>query len=155
MTHLMMNTLKYALFATGLLFALMAAEMAKAVTVPVLKETVRAGTVITEDMVGFKPYDDRRIPRGSVTHPEQLIGKEAIRTVREGRPVYGRHLRVPPFAARGERVVIEYRKAGMRLTSEGELLADASLGESVRVQNLDTRHVIIGTIIAEGLVEVN
>lgn len=152
MSENMANTVKYTLLATGIVFALLAANIAQAMKLPVLKKTVKSGTIITSDMIDYKTYDERRLPRHAITHPDQLIGKEATRTVRENRPVQNRFVRIPPFGRKGQVVTLEYRKAGMRLASEGRLLSDASQGEIVRVQNLDTRRTLVGTIIANGLV---
>lgn len=155
MTNLMLNTVKYALLAAGVIFSLLAANLAQAITMPVLKETARAGTIITENMLAYKPYDDRRVPRHALTHPNLIVGKEVVRTVREGRPIIDRSLRTPPHSRKGQIVSMEYRRAGMKLTSEGKLLADAALGDQVRVQNIDTRRILLGTVIADGIVQIN
>lgn len=159
MVDTLLNTLKYTLLAMGITFSMLAAKMANAeeniTFIPVAKERIVRGSIVTADMLTMKPYEKRRVPRNAVYFEEEVDGMEATRTIRAGYPIQSRSLRVPPHNRKGELITIQYKKNGLLLQSAGKLLKDADVGDVVDVQSLSSRRIVTGKVINKNLVQVH
>ena len=76
----------------------------------------------------------------------------AIRPIAAGEPLTHRRVKRRPAALLGEGVDIVVLMGGLTITAEGRMLADAYLGDRVRVANLATDTVVQGTLTKPGIV---
>ena len=158
MVDTLLNTLKYTLLAMGITFSMLAAKMANAEDIqfiPVAKERIQRGDIITADMLKMKPYQNRRLPRNAVYFMDEATGLEATRSIRAGYPIQARFLRIPPDNRKGEMITIQYKKSGLTLQSAGKLMQDADVGETVDVQSLSSRRILTGKVVSKSLVQVH
>ena len=121
-------------------------RLAVYVEVPVASQSVMAGEVVqtspglvrVERVIG-EPVAGERIARMA------LQAGDAV-THSNSRPV--------PDAARGQNVTLVAESGALRIEAPGQLLADAHIGEDVRVMNQATRTTVTGTLVEPGLVRV-
>ncbi len=91
---------------------------------------------------------------GAATDPEEVIGMEAQVTLYAGRPIRPADLAPAALVERNQLVSLSYLRGAVRISADGRALDRASLGERVRVMNLDSRIAVTGRVVAPGAVEV-
>lgn len=87
-----------------------------------------------------------RLPRGTLRDPQAAIGQEARRPLAAGRPLQAHQLRAPRLVDRGDRVTLEARGQGFRVTREAEALDPGGRGERIRVR-LEDRRIVEARVI--------
>jgi flagella basal body P-ring formation protein FlgA len=117
---------------------------------PVAARATRPGEVvqwtvqrIPLERLEAEPIDGARLERGTWLARTSLA---------EGEPLSALVIRERPDGSSGEAVHVLAGHGSLLIESQGRLLADAFLGDSVRVANTDTRSVHDGTLIAPGCV---
>ena len=90
--------------------------------------------------------------RGVVVDPAQGPWI-SIGSLRAGEPVTHRRVKRQPVVSVGETIEIIAEFGALTVSAEGRMLADAFLGDSVRVANLATDAVIQGILVAPGKVK--
>lgn len=102
--------------------------------------------------------EDVRMERRRLTSPvEKLDFAKVMRTtryVREGTVLTSREVEVVPDLLRGEMVLIVAELDGLVVRAMGESMAEARVGETVPVKNLNSGQVVYGTLTEEGSVAV-
>ena len=85
---------------------------------------------------------------------EEVVGMVAKRTLLPGRtiPVHG--LREAFAVKRGTGVRLTFAIGNMLISASGTPLTDASVGEVVKVRNIDSGSIVSGTVMADGTVQV-
>lgn len=131
------------------------AEASKMHEVPVVGQHMRAGDLITAEDITFRRMDTSRLPNSLILDKNQLIGREATRTIMQGVPIRREHVRTPPLARRGSEVTLRFEARGLVLETSGRVLEDGAAGDTVRVMNNHTSTVVSGTVLESGVVAVN
>ncbi|WP_436804153.1 flagellar basal body P-ring formation chaperone FlgA [Sphingomonas sp. DT-51] len=149
---------------TGVLVAWMAATIAGAAasqsrppavaSAVVLAQPVVTGTVIgADDLRAWTPGDPPPM-RGALS-PSNIIGRAAVRRLAAGAVVREGDLRAPQVIQRGEPVTIVLRSGTLTISTQGQALNAAGLGEPVRVMSDSTRRTLSGRAEAPGRVVVS
>ncbi len=105
------------------------------VSVPVLKETLRNGTIIGAHDIEWIDIDLRKLDESTLLEADALIGMTPRRMVMNGRPVKNMDIEAPRIVERGDLVIINLRAGGMVLTAEGKAMQAGARGEVIRVVN--------------------
>lgn len=137
--------------------ALMAPSFGSASTlreVPVASRDILRGHVLTLQDLKTQKMDLKRMPRGIVLEAENLLGLEAQRHIRSGKPIRHKYLRTPPHARSGEDVTIFFQQPGLQLKATGRALEDGQKGDIIRVMNDASKSVIKARITGNGEVTV-
>ncbi|OGQ93945.1 MAG: flagella basal body P-ring formation protein FlgA [Deltaproteobacteria bacterium RIFOXYD12_FULL_57_12] len=101
--------------------------------------------VATLDLVGL---------RNPCFAPEELIGMEVKRSIRQGKPVNRQWVEEPAAILRGQTVTITARKGGLRVTAKGIARHDAIQGAPITVLNNNSQKEVAGRVSAPGEVTV-
>lgn len=113
-------------------------------------QTIRSKSIITAaDLIVLAT-----IVSGALTDAEQIIGMEARTVLYPGRPIRSRDIGPPALVERNEIVTITYVRGSLFLSAEGRALGRGGLGERIRVMNLSSRTIIIGTVTASGEIRI-
>lgn len=112
-------------------------------------EIIQAGDITTVEM----PL--QRLGTFAVRAKDDVIGKQVRRMLSQGRPVPRQSIIPPKLVIRGEKVKIVLNQGGMSLTAKGRALADAHLGQEIRVVNLSSNKTISAIARSQGIVEVD
>ncbi|WP_355660211.1 flagellar basal body P-ring formation chaperone FlgA [Halomonas salifodinae] len=116
---------------------------------PVAARQLRPGERLGTDDLRLERGDLSRLPHQAVTEIEAALGLQLTRPVNEGRPLLASMLRAEPLVERRQRVVVEARGQGFRVSREGEALDEGGRGERVRVR-LSGREIIEAEVIGPG-----
>lgn len=123
---------------------------------PVVAETVVPTRVIgARDLIGAGDValDSKEMP-GTISDLNLVIGREARVALYPGRPIRAGDIVVPAIVERNDLVTLIYSAGGLRISTEGRVLARGAAGEVVRVMNLSSRQSVMGRVMPDGTVEV-
>lgn len=90
-----------------------------------------------------------------VASPAELAGLRTRRSVRGGQPVLRGDFEPVPDVAAHEPVAIEVQRGHVRVTTVGQALRDANIGERVAVLPRDARQAVDAEVVAMGRVVIN
>lgn len=122
--------------------------------IPVLKETLRNGTVIGQRDLDFIEMSERALNPDVVLNEEALIGMTPRRMVFSGQPVKINEIEAPRLIQRGEIVTMLFKEGGLSLSAKGKALEHGSKGDSIRVVNTSSNRTIQAVVTASGEVTV-
>jgi flagella basal body P-ring formation protein FlgA len=116
--------------------------------VPVASSNTSSGEVVEIVTRRVSTLDIRGVIVDPADGPWISVG-----SLRAGDPVTHRRVKRQPVASVGETIQIVAEFGALTVTAEGRMLADAFLGDHVRVANLATDAVVQGVLIAPGRVK--
>lgn len=135
------------LFATAI--AITPSLAMAATKVPVVTRDIDRGAIITEDDISLREMDLTRMPRGAVLSKADLVGLEALRNIRSGKPVRSDHIRVPPLARSGSDVMLIVRHPGLEVKATGRALEDGHKGDTIRVMNDASKEIVEAVVVGD------
>lgn len=112
------------------------------------------GDRISQAMVNTDRVVVNAIRQGAITRQEDLIGLELKRPVRAGTPFTPHLVTSPDAVSRGDHVMITARSGSFAVRTRGKALANARVGEQVRVENLSSSRTVRARVVAPGQVEI-
>ena len=124
------------------------------VPVPVPVRQVMPGEILTASDLKIA-----ELPLGSINSfaqrdPHALVGMEVRRILTPERPIMTQSVMKPLAVSRGAKVTIAFWQGSMRLSAPGRALADAHLGDEIRVVNLSSNKTITAVARENGIMEV-
>jgi flagella basal body P-ring formation protein FlgA len=122
--------------------------------VPVLREMVRRGQLVTQDLVDYQLIPAQRLSSGMVVDVADLLGQAARRTLHPGRPVRAADLMPPIVVAKNKVVRMVYEVGALRLTARGRALGDGGAGAMIKVLNVDSKRTVDAIIVDNDTVAV-
>lgn len=129
-------------------FVLHAGLLAAETVVP--KQTIRAREIIQPEHLQYAAID----PKGALTDPADIIGKEARVALYPDRRIFARDLAPAALIDRNQVVSLVFVKGGLRIEMEGRALERGAVGAAIRVLNPASRMTVTGRILENGKVEV-
>ncbi len=121
----------------------------------VLSQPVRRGEIIGNRHLTFKRKDIADLRQGYLTHPAQVINKQAKRHFAAGAVINSANFVEPKVIKRGEKVSIQAVSPYFNISMAGIALMDGRKGQNIRVKNINSKRIIQATVIKTGLVSVN
>ena len=85
---------------------------------------------------------------------DDLIGKQAVRTLKEGKPITLRDIKDEVIIKRGDKVTAVYNHKGLQITSKMEALEDGAKGKFIKVLNTKSAKEISGKVLNKNTVEI-
>jgi flagellar basal body P-ring formation protein FlgA len=126
---------------------------AQSATPVVLAQPVAAGTVIGADDLRVWGMGDPPPMRGALA-AANIVGRAAARRLAAGAVVREGDVRAPQVIQRGEPVTLVLRSGALTISTQGQALNAAGLGEPVRVMCDSTKRTLSGRAEAPGRVVV-
>lgn len=111
------------------------------------------GQVVSESDFGLQSGDLADLPNGTLTDPQQALGRTVVMAVPAGRPLRGDMLRQALVVQQGQNVRVISRGPGFQVTNDGKALSNAVEGQVAQVR-LNSGQVVSGVAHAGGQVEV-
>jgi flagella basal body P-ring formation protein FlgA len=121
-----------------------------AAPIPVAKQIIYPGDIITEDMITLKPATQIKGVGALVTSVESLIGKTARRTLLPGQPIPRVALREAYVIFQGKTVSVIFHSGTVTITGVAFALESGSAGELISARNPDSGIVIRGIVQPDG-----
>ena len=106
------------------------------------------GDIISGDMLVAMPADS---PAAAHSAPlSALLGKRAKRTLIPGRAITPADVENPRAVTNGAQVTLIYHANGLTIVATGQALQNGSLGDVVRVRNIDSGLTVSGDVQGDG-----
>ncbi len=133
----------------------MPARVALMADVVVVRRALHRGQRIDRADLALEKQDLSRQNRAYFTRIEEVTGKIADRAMSPGRVLNPALLDDPLTIERGSRVNIIARIGGIQASMRGQALDDGSLGERIRIRNIDTKRELKARVASAGSVIVD
>lgn len=123
---------------------------------PVPAQDIARGERITGDKLTEKHfYYDPSRPVAAVTDPARVIGKEARRHLRAGRPIPKNAFKASVLVKRGQPAIARFTRGNLTIDAAVLPQDSGGEGEMVRARNIDTGRIITGVVGSDGTIAVN
>lgn len=124
------------------------------IQVPTLNRRVAAGETVSRDDVQWQTVRADTIARNVILDADKIVGMEAKRPLQAALPLHLGDVREPIVITKGSLVTLVVQSPTMMLTSKGRAMENGSKGDSIRVQNTQSKIVIEGEVVSPGTVRV-
>ena len=116
--------------------------------------TIYPGETITPEQVKPVEVTNPNISSGYASDISEVEGMISKQTLLPGRTIPVAALREPSLVTRGTSVKLVFTIGNMTLMASGTPMTDGSLGEIVRVRNIDSGVIVNGTVMKDGTIQV-
>ena len=117
----------------------------------VAARTIRSQTMLMPGDLALIAED---VP-GALSTLDDALGMEARVNLYAGRPIRAGEIGPAAIIERNQIVTLIYEQAGLTIAAEGRSLARGGAGDRIRVQNLESRNTVTGTVAEDGTVRVS
>ena len=118
------------------------------------KRVIYPGETVQAHMPEMVPVTNPNIRRDYASSMDQVEGMVARRTLLPGRVVPVSSVREAYTVKRGGVVTMIFSQGGLTITAPGSPLKNGSVGDFIRVRNINTGVMVSGTVMADGTVRV-
>jgi flagellar basal body P-ring formation protein FlgA len=123
-------------------------------TIAVLATDLPRGSELTAEHVRWIQLDTTNVVAVHVA-PDLVLGQIARRDLKAGVPLRLADFAPETLVKRGDLVRIVFKRGGLELAGRGIAKANATLGESIRLENADTKQPLVGRVAGPGIVVVD
>jgi flagella basal body P-ring formation protein FlgA len=127
-------------------------KLFKMVEVPVLNRNRQADEVIRSSDIKWMKMPNDQVRRDMILDASGLVGMAPKRSLRSDQPITSNDIRKPVLVEKNDPVTMVLQTPTMTLTLKGKAMQDGSVGETVRVTNLQSKTVIEGVVTGPGTV---
>lgn len=125
------------------------------ISVPVLKTAMREGDTISANDIDYVDMRAANVSSSTIVDAAKLIGMSPRRAVQPLKPIAQSEIAMPQIVKKGDSVVMELKSGTMVLTVLGKALDNGAEGDSVRVQNPSSNHVVQAVVTGTKAVSVS
>ena len=122
--------------------------------VVVTRRALSADHVLTKDDIKLAPRDIASLRKGYLTDASALIGQQLKSPLPMGSIVEARQFKSQTLVHRGDLITLVAAVGNMEVRVRGEALANAGLGQRVKVKNSSSEKVVEGIVDAAGVVRI-
>jgi len=129
-------------------------EVHAVVEVPVLNRHASPGETIREEDIVWTEMQARRTNHNTVTSIDQIVGMSVRRPISAGRVIRRTDVTPIRLIRKGDLVTMVFSTSQMTLTLRGQALEDGARRDSIRVKNLSSGKIVVGSVTDAGIVNV-
>ncbi|WP_425499194.1 flagellar basal body P-ring formation chaperone FlgA [Hoeflea poritis] len=118
------------------------------------KQIIYPGETVEAHMLEMVKVTNRNVRRDFASSMDQVEGMIAKRTLLPGRVVPVSSVREPYTVERGSVVTMVFSQNGLMITAPGSPLKNGTVGDFIRVRNVNTGVMVSGTVMADGTIRV-
>lgn len=115
---------------------------------------IERGKVITADDLQTADVRANRLREDNVTIYDELIGKQAVRQIKEGKPVSTRDIREEIVVYKGQTVMAVYEHKGLQITTKMEAQENGAKGQRIKLLNTRSGKEVFGKVMNKNTVEI-
>lgn len=121
--------------------------------IPVLNRAIKMGDVLSPDLITI----EKRLltnPREVITNPEQLYGMQTVRYINAGQVINYSDLKKEMIMKKGQMVKAVVGHANFEVSISAQVEEAGSVGDVIKIKNLDSQKVVAARVIDKGLVRI-
>ena len=113
------------------------------------------GHVVLPGDIELTQLKSDHVLRNIISDETDIMGHRLIRNLEEGETILAHMVRKIPLVKNGDRILIIANKGSLRVTAPGVVRQNGFKNDTVRVENLHSRKIILGTVIDSRTVQIN
>lgn len=117
-------------------------------------QIIYPGEEVADHLLELVEVTNPNIAGGYAQSKSQVVGMVSKRTLLPGRTIPLSSVREPFAVKRGSSLRLTFTLGTMTISAAGSPLTDASVGDVIKVRNLDSGAIVSGTVMADGTVQV-
>ncbi|MBL4762485.1 MAG: flagellar basal body P-ring formation protein FlgA [Gammaproteobacteria bacterium] len=121
----------------------------------VAKHPLLRGTTPQKSDLMLETRDLGKLSNGYFQNYDQLKQLIVRRAIKPGQVLNPGLLKAKKLVKNGQIVTIIANSEGIQVRSSGKALADGTAGQQIKIRNLSSKRVVEGTVLAQGLVQIN
>lgn len=122
--------------------------------IPVLAHAMGRGEVIKDSDIEMAEVREEVVRRDIISNRDLLIGQEPRYQLRAGAPIRTAEIQKPVAVSKNSSVTIVLRTKFMTLTAQGRANEDGSVGDVIRVTNVQSKQTVDAKVDGPGQVSV-
>lgn len=120
----------------------------------VTTRSITRGEALTPELFTVMRREVTSIADPIVTGLDEIEGKEAARTIPQGKSLTFSMIKNEELIKRGDHVTIVYQNGNLQITASGEARQAGARGEAIKIKNLSTNKIITAEVLDEQSVKV-
>lgn len=118
-------------------------------------QSLKMGHVIQLEDVELTQLRSDHILRNIVSDEKAIIGHRLIRNLDQGETILAHMVKKVPLVKNGDRILIIVKKGSLRVTAPGVVRQNGFKDDTIRVENMHSRKIVLGTVIDARTVQIN
>jgi len=120
-----------------------------------LIRSFKMGHIIQPGDIELTQLKSDYLLRNIISDEKDIMGHKLIRNLEEGETLLAHMVQKVPMVKNGDRILIVANKGSLRVTAPGVIRQNGFKNDTVRVENLQSRKIILGTVIDSRTVQIN
>ncbi len=120
-----------------------------------ITRSLKRGHIIQPQDVEMIRLKSDRLLRSLVSEDREIIGHRLIRNLEKGDTLLTHMLQKVPLVKNGDRILIIAQKGALRVTAPGVVKENGFKDDTVRVENMNSRKMVFGTVIDSRTIQIN
>jgi flagella basal body P-ring formation protein FlgA len=117
--------------------------------------SLKMGHIIQSGDIELTQLKSDHVLRNIISDESDIMGHKLIRNLEEGETLLAHMVKKIPLVKNGDRILIVANKGSLRVTAPGVIRENGFKNDTVRVENLQSRKIILGTVIDSRTVQIN
>jgi len=117
--------------------------------------SLKMGHVLQLGDVELTQTKSDHVLRNIISDETDIVGHRLIRNLEKGETILTHMVKRVPLVKNGDRILIVANKGSLRVTAPGVMRQNGFKNDTVRVENLQSRKIILGTVIDSRTIEIN
>ena len=117
--------------------------------------SLKMGHVLLPGDIELAQLKSDHVLRNIISDETDIMGHRLIRNLEEGEIILAHMVKKIPLVKNGDRILIIANKGSLRVTAPGVVRQNGFKNDTVRVENLQSRKIILGTVIDSRTVQIN
>ncbi len=125
----------------------------RAVLLPMALHHIEKGQMIEEGDIALLKWQARQQGKHHILTTEEAVGQQARHRITPYHPIRNTDLQQKTAVTKGKQVTIKFVRGDLSIKSYGEAQEAGSIGQRIRVRNIDSNKIISATVHDEDTVE--
>jgi flagella basal body P-ring formation protein FlgA len=118
-------------------------------------QSLKMGHVMQAGDIELTRLKSDHILRNIISDETDIIGHRLIRNLDEGETILAHMVQKIPLVKNGDRILIIAKKGPLRVTAPGVVRQNGFKNDTIRVENIHSSKIILGTVIDSRTVQIN
>lgn len=119
------------------------------------RRSLKLGHVIQPGDVELTRTLSDHILRNLISNDSEIVGHRLMRNLDQGETLLTHMIQKVPLVKNGDRILIIAQKGSLRVTAPGIVRQNGFKNDTVRVENIQSRKIILGTVLDSRTIQIN
>ncbi len=118
-------------------------------------QSLKMGHIFQPEDIELTRLKSDRVLRNIISDEKDIVGHRLIRNLDQGETILTHMVKRVPVVKNGDRILLVAKKGLLRITVPGVVRQNGFINDTVRVENIQSRKIIFGTVIDSRTVQIN